>query len=386
LREFDNRRGGHTPPDARQASVAQPLGAILSFLDEPDEPVRRRRPADGPSVDRQTLLVRRTIAGGAGLLVLILLLFAFRGCLDARKERAIKDYDRDAAALLQESDQQSKSLFDLLSSSGGQNRAVDVENNLNQLRVVSDQLVDRSRDLDHPDEVAQAQRFLLETLEFRRDGLAAIADALPTALGDEDRRKGTERVTTEMQSFLASDVIYTRRFVPSLQATLEKENLKDQVRIPSSQFLPNIEWLQPSFVSQRVSRIRTGRGGGQASPGLHGTGLGTVTLGGQTLTPDGSATIKLSGSLKFEAQVVNQGENTETDVTVRIKVGKGQDAIDLDGALDTIAAGETKTVSIPLSEQPPTGQNVSIEVSIEPVPGEQKTDNNKQTFSAIFTR
>jgi CARDB protein len=330
--------------------------------------------------------VRRTIAGGAGLLVLVLLLFAFRGCLDARKERAIKDYDRDVAALLQESGQQSKSLFDLLSSSGGQNRAVDVENNLNQLRVVSAQLVDRARGLDHPDEVAQPQRFLLETLEFRRDGLAAIADALPTALGDQDRRKGTERVTAEMQSFLASDVIYARRFVPSLQATLQKEGLKNQVRIPSSQFLPNIEWLQPTFVSQRVSRIRTGRGGGPASPGLHGDGLGTVTLGGQTLTPGASATVKLGGSLKFEVQVLNQGQNTETDVTVHVKVGKGQDAIDLDGSLDTIAAGETKTVTIPLTGQPPTGQNVPIEVSIDPVPGEQKTDNNKQTFSVIFTR
>ena len=32
----------------------------------------------------------------------------------------------------------------------------------------------------------------------------------------------------------------------------------------------------------------------------------------------------------------------------------------MDGTLDTIAAGETKTVKVALDEQPPTGQNVPI--------------------------
>ena len=53
--------------------------------------------------------------------------------------------------------------------------------------------------------------------------------------------------------------------------------------MPSSQFLPNIQWLQPSYVSRQVSRIRTGSGSRDepAAPGLHGNGLGSVTLGGQ---------------------------------------------------------------------------------------------------------
>jgi hypothetical protein len=43
-------------------------------------------------------------------------------------------------------------------------------------------------------------------------------------------------------------------------------------------------------------------------------------------------------------------------------------------------------VSIPVKKTPPTGQAVPITVEVQPVPGEKKTDNNKQTFSAIFTR
>jgi hypothetical protein len=43
-------------------------------------------------------------------------------------------------------------------------------------------------------------------------------------------------------------------------------------------------------------------------------------------------------------------------------------------------------VTIPLSEQPPTGQNVPIKVRVKPVPGEKVTDNNEADFTVIFTR
>ena len=43
-------------------------------------------------------------------------------------------------------------------------------------------------------------------------------------------------------------------------------------------------------------------------------------------------------------------------------------------------------MSIPLSEQPPTGQNVPITVRVKPVPGEEVTDNNEAEFTVIFTR
>ena len=43
-------------------------------------------------------------------------------------------------------------------------------------------------------------------------------------------------------------------------------------------------------------------------------------------------------------------------------------------------------MTIPLAEQPPTGQNVPIKVEVEPVPGEEMTDNNEADFTVIFTR
>jgi hypothetical protein len=326
------------------------------------------------------------MAAGVGLVVLIVLVFALKSCLGARQERAMKDYVREVTDITQVSNQQGAALFRVLRGSGTRNQAVDYENTLNGFRLQSAQLVDRARELDHPGDVKEAHDYLLETLEFRRDGLKGIADNLPKALGDQDRREGTDRVTVQMQLLLSSDVIYLERFDPALARALEGKDLADSVRRPSSRFLPDVQWLEPSYVSDRVSALRTGSGGGAASPGLHGDGIGSVSLGGQALAEDGSTTVTLGNDLAFEAQVINQGDNTETDVTVKATIGRGADAIELSGKLDSIASGETKSVTIPVDEQPPTGQSVPVVVEVGKVPGEEKTDNNKLSASVIFTR
>ncbi len=320
-----------------------------------------------------------------GLLLVVLFFLGVRGCLNARKESALKDYAGDSAELVRESDQQSGQLFRLLSGTRSPEQTVDVENSLNAFRNQSAQLVDRARATDRPDQMSRAQRFLLETLEFRRDGLAAIADALPMALSDQGRQQGTNKIAAEMRSFLASDVIYSQRFVPNLRRPLNEEGLLDDVRIARSRFLSDIAWLDPAKVRERISGIRSGRRR-TATPGIHGNSLVSVSLGGETLTQTGSTTVQISRDVSFKVQVSNQGESTETEVPVRVTVGRGPRTIELEKVVDELAAGRTDTVEIPLAETPPTGQALPVKVVVEPVPGEQKKENNEQTFSVIFTR
>ena len=315
-------------------------------------------------------------------MVLILLVLGVRGCLSARAEQALQDYVTDANELARQSNAEGDSLFKILSGSGGQQEAVNTENALNGLRVESSGLVDRARDLDVPDDVSTAQDYLLETLELRRDGLAAVADAIPGALADQERRQSTNRVAQMMRVFSASDVLYNLRYVPSVERAANEAEVATEDPVEST-FLADTEWLDPAFVADQVASVRSGedQGDDAAAPGLHGNGLGTVTLGGIALTPGASASVPLADDLTFEVQVANQGENTETDVPVRVTVGD----IEADGQVDEIAAGETQTVSITLPEQPTAGDAVDVEVEIEPVPGEEQTDNNSATFSVIFT-
>jgi hypothetical protein len=331
-------------------------------------------------------MVRRALAVGAGLLVLIIFVFGIRGCLDSRKDSAINDWVRDVDALMKVSNGESDALFDQLSGGGGSD--VEVENALNSFRIQSAQLVDRANDLDHPDDLNSAQSQLVETLQFRAEGIAQIADQLPSALTDGEQAEGAaDEIAKAMQLFLTSDQIYVRRVLPNLDSVLKERGLKQT--LTESTFLKDLSWLDPADVADRLGGISSDGGGGEdgeAAPGLHGNGLGTVTLGGQTLVPGGSTSVTATGDLAFEVQVVNQGENTETDVKVTATVGSGGDETTAEGVIETIAAGESQTVSIPLEGTPPTGQAVPITIEVELVPGEDESvGNNAGEFSVIFT-
>jgi hypothetical protein len=332
-------------------------------------------------------MVRRTIAIVAGVIVLILLVLLVRSCFESRNKNAIKDYANDSAELLRASKVEGDGLFQLLQGQGGADQATSIINQLNGYRSESASLVDRANRLDVPGDLNDAQNELLSVLELRRDGLAKVTNALRIALGDENRREGTTEVAKQMQVFLASDVVDTLRFRADLFDVLGDKDLSAP-QLPAKGFVPDIQWLQPDFVADQVNALRTGSGGGgTATPGLHGNGIAAVTLGGVALAPGGSGTsVQLSEDLAFEVQVQNQGENTENDVTVTVTVGDGGDADERDKTIDTIAPGEIQTVTIPLDTQPPTGQNIPIKVTVKPVPGEQKTDNNTQESSVIFTR
>jgi hypothetical protein len=330
-------------------------------------------------------MVRRTIAIGAGLLVFILLVLLFRGCLDARKERAMEEYVSDTNELVGLSKAESRALFDILRAPSGDDQAsVDRQNQANGLRVDSATLSDRARDLDVPDELSGAHDYFLEALDLRRDALAEVADQLPGALAEEERRQSTERIAQMMRVFVASDVLLVSRWREELIDALEAEEIGARPpRDGALTFVEEIDWVNPDFLADEIAGIRGSDG--TAAPGLHGNGLGTVSLAGVALTPGGSATVPLTEDAAFDIQVVNQGDSTETDVPVTVTVGSGGDALELEETIPEIAAGEQKPVTIPLSEQPPTGQNVSITVRVEPVDGEAVTDNNEAEFIVIFT-
>jgi hypothetical protein len=329
-------------------------------------------------------MVRRTIAIVGGLVLFILLVLLFRGCLDARKERSMEDYVRNSNELVTLSKAESEQLFDILQAPSDPDQAINRENQVNQLRVDSATLSDRARDLDVPDELSEAHDYFLEGLDLRRDALAVVANALPNALAEEERRTSTEAIAQVMQVFLASDVLLRNRFRPVLRDALEAEGIDEEPAAPGElTFVEDVDWVNPDFVADEIAGIRPDGG---ATGGLHGNGLVSVSLAGVPLTPGGSATVPLAEDAAFDVEVQNQGESTETDVRVTVTVGSGGDAIEAEETIDEIAVGEAKVVTIPLGQQPPTGQNVGITARVEPVPGEEVTDNNEAEFTVIFTR
>jgi hypothetical protein len=372
---------------------------VSFFDDEPDEPTRVTRPARPRSTGGATRTagglpgpdeVRRRRAGGLGILVvvLILLVVLVNSCVSNRRERALKDYNREVASLVESSDDQvSKQLFDVLDGGGSSN---DVQVAVNQVRLVAEEDVKRAKNLSVPGDAEAAQRYLELTLNLRADGVGKIANLLPTAMSTQaGASDAIRKIAGQMQAFLASDVVYSQRTAPLIQQALDDNNISGQT-IARSQFLPSIGWLDAAQVGARLNPdagTGTGTPSGAAAPGTHGHGLVTVKVGNITLQPGSIVNrIPATSGLAFDVTIANQGENDETDVTVNLRITGAGKPIVVRKKLNQTKAGTNATVTLTLGQTPPIGKAVTIEVSVTPVKGEKKTDNNKQTYTALFTR
>jgi hypothetical protein len=335
--------------------------------------------------------VRRAVAAGIGLLVIVLLVVGVRGCLNNRQEQALKDYNRDVAGLVQDADENTTDFFQALSSAGSSPN--DLQTQVNQLRVRAEGQTRKAVDLDVPGEMLPAHRNLVVTLSLVQEAIGKVAEKLPSALASDATvaENGVTSIAGEMQAFTAADVVYTRRVAAAIQEVLDEEEIGGQT-IQRSSFQQNLGWLDPDLVARRIGSD-AGRGagggatGGEPAPGLHGHGLVSAAVGDRALTAGGAANrITASSNVSFRAVIANQGENIERDVRVRVRIRGAGKTITAQKTVDETRPGTNTEVSIPLGQAPPIGEPVEITVEVRAVGGEQKTDNNSQTFTALFTR
>jgi hypothetical protein len=334
-------------------------------------------------------MVRRAVAFGVGLLLLLLAFFGIQSCFESRKENALKDYNREVSAVMAESDENAQALFEQLGQDGA--TPVDLQTNVNQLRVRAEEQRRRAEDFGVRDEVRPAHEALLLVLGLRQGAIGRIAEKIPTALGNEGADEAVEQIAGQMQAILASDVVYSQRVAAFIQQALNDAEIGGQT-VAQSQSLPNLGWLEPATVAGRINADGGAAGGeegedGEVAPGLHGHELGAVSVGDVTLAPGGTANrIPASGNVAFDVAFTNGGENDETDVVVTLQVSGAGEPITVRRTVDQTRAGAEATVSIPLGQAPPIGTPVTIEVEIAEVPGEENLDNNTASFTALFTR
>ena len=366
----------------------------LSFFDEDDEPrrgprPRRTAPAGDASMDQQTVLVRRALAVGGLILLLIVLGLLVRSCTSSAKENALRDYNREVSSIVRESDTQVSQPFFALLNQAGEESPQDLQTNISGYRVQAEAQLDQAKALGVPEEMRKAHRSLLIALEFRRDGLGLIAEKIRGALGDEGTTADAAiaSIAGQMQTFLASDILYQARVAPLIRRGLAGADITGQ-RPAGSRFLPGVEWLDDATVAAKLGQEgggSTARRGGTPAPGLHGTGLDAVSVGDTKLTPDAPNRLPASEDIAFTVSFANQGENDEFDVRVVLRIVGGPKAIRVARTVDTVARGQTAEVSIPLGQKPPTGTAVTVEAEVAKVPGEEKIDNNKGEYDVLFT-
>lgn len=333
-------------------------------------------------------MVRRIVAAGVGLVVVLVLVFGIRGCLDSRREQALKDYNRDVSGVVADADANAERFFATLSG-GGSTQTDDVQSEVNQLRFRAQALTKRAEAIEVPDEMRPAQRNLILALSLVQEAMAKTAEKLPAALSSDAATAipAVEAIAGEMQAFDAANVVYNRRTAALIKQILDDNEIGGQV-IETSSFLQNLGWLAPSTVAKRIdSQAARGAGDGAATDvtGLHGHGLLAVSVGTQTLVPGKGNRILAASSVTFTAKIANQGDSAETDVRVRVRIRGAGDPITEQSVVDQTAAKSETTVSVRV-DQPPIGEAVTITVQVLPVPGEKNTTNNTFTFPALFDR
>jgi len=334
--------------------------------------------------DRQEIQVRRAVAATALLVVLILIVIGVHSCQVSQRNSSLKDYNNNVSSLIQGSDQTGHQLFTLLSSGGGSGNATNLQAQINEARLGAENQLSRAKGIEVPDEVKPAQQNLLLALQMRRDGIADIAQQIQPALGGAASQDAINQIATDMARFYGSDVVYKGYTLPELASALHSAGIgvggNNGESFNSGQFLPDVQWLTPSFVATQLhATLPTSTK--KPTPGLHGHELNSVSVGGTTLQTGSTNTIPASPPPTFTLSFTNTGQNTESNVGCKVTVSgtsvSGQTTV------PQTTAGQQSTCQVTLSSAPTTG-SYTVSATVAPVAGEKNTSNNTQSFPVTF--
>jgi len=329
-------------------------------------------------------MVRRRIAAGVAVVLLIVIVLVINGCLKSQKQQSLKNYNQSVGTLAQESETQvAQPLFTELTGASSKS-AIDVQQQVNQLRMQAQKIAEQARALSVPGEMSEAQRNLLLTLDLRVEGITKLAALVPTAVGSQSKQ-ASNQIAADMEIFLASDIVYSQRAAPLIQEALAGSGIHGLSTAPS-RFLPNLGWLEPNTVASRITGQSSTSQNGQTVTGNHGSALVSTSVGTNTLAGEGTINhVTGGGSPTFTVTLENSGEFPESNVKVDVTVTAGGKQFKASHVVNQTQPGTKVNVEIPVSGIPLAVAS-KIEVNIEGVPGENDLENNKATYLAIFSQ
>jgi hypothetical protein len=365
----------------------------LSFFDEADEPLtepRMRRPPGGggrpprrrgrPPSQQQQFMVRRVVAGAVLLVVVIVIALGIHSCEVSQRNTALRNYATGVATQIANSHQTGQSLFKDLVSGGD---AVALQNSINNLAGQAADQLSSVKGLNVPDEMKTAQGHMVLAFQMRHDAIAGIAGQVQPAKS-KSGGDAVNAIAGDIATLYASDVLYKNYAGKEIAAALHgvgiTPNSLNGPPISDLQFVPNLQWLEPSFVAAKLGTSVQGPHG-KPSPGTHGSELNSCSVAGTTLLTAGGNTLASNPPPTFSCTFTDTGQNNETDVTVKVQVNgtsvKGQTVE------PQTTAGQQYTVQISLNSPPPTGVQ-TVTATVVPVNGETVTSNNTQSYPVTF--
>jgi hypothetical protein len=317
------------------------------------------------------------------ILVVVLLVVWIEGCAaDAKRERN-SSYLADIGAIGNASARLGQQLSTLLTTPGLNQEDLDAK--LGGYVQTAENQVQRAQDLNAPGPMEVPNAGAVEALRYRANGLRGLQTAFKETADETDASAAGELLLAQTQRLLASDIIWTDSFQEPAEVVLQEEGIEG-LDVPSSEFVTADDLVSQSSLAAIWQRIQGASTGGTPT-GLHGNQIASVKAlpSGQLLSTTTETTIQVTDELAFEVGVTDSGESQEVRVKVTLTIPKQPDPIVLTETIPIIDPGETKTVRFRVGALVPFGEQTTVKVDVDPVPGETNTSNNTAEYPVIFT-
>jgi uncharacterized protein YoxC len=340
---------------------------------------RRRLPKRPPSPPGGPQLYRLGVLIAGAIVLAVVLILVVQSCRSNQKQSEYEGYVDDVSGIASASEELGGQLNTSLTTPGI--TLEDLRGDVEGLRDQQEQLLRSAEELQPPGPLLEQQESLVETMQFRVNGLAGLATALAQVAQSSNAEQTGAALASQAQRLVASDIVYADAFEEPTGRVLEDEDIGD-VPVPGSKFVQNPEFASPDAWGLIVQRLTQSPEGG----GLHGNGIQAVRWlpGGEELSPSADNTVVASDNLAFEVVVENSGDSQETQVAVRLVIQQSP-RIRKEQQIDLINPGETETVTFRDIGNVTFSTRTTMIVTVEPVPGETNEDNNSAQYRVIFT-
>jgi hypothetical protein len=334
-------------------------------------------------------MVRRAVAGVAIVVVVILMVVGIHSCQVSATNSALKNYNTSVGMLVKLSDQTGSQVFSLLHGASGDPT---VQTKLDAQKSSAESELTQAQNLSVPDQVKTAQQNFLLTLSLRSSGVSDIAAVIQQALARSTAQQAVNSIATDMEKFLASDVVYTTQTATQIAGALHAAGIpvggSSGETIEPTNFFPNVAWLNQRYIATQLgaptSSSTSSTSGPNPCPSVCGHQLNSVSVGGVALSTGGGNTIPASPAPAFSLNYTNNGQVTQTNVTLLVTVTTSSGTtITAQMVVPSTKAGQTYDTQVTLPKAPPTGQ-AQVTAKVLGVPGETYLPNNTLTFPVTF--
>jgi hypothetical protein len=331
------------------------------------------------------------LLGAVAILVAILVFFglAIQSCASTSTHDQYASYMADASKIAKSSEDNGAQVTKALTTSGSKPAAIATQ--LDGIAQSEHQNLEAARKLSPPGAIRPENLQLQESLQLRISGVEGMAKTMQQVAKATSTKGYAATLADQASRLTASDVVWSDLFQQPANAQMAKDGVKG-VQAPSSQFVADDSLVSEHEMSLILGRVKgsssssSSSGSGATPTGSHGSALVSVQAlpSGQVLSQTQQNTVTAGTDLGFKVTVENSGGSQEVGIEVTLTIQQTP-AIVKTQRIQVINPGEQQAVTFKNLGDVKFARPETLSVNIAAVPGETNLNNNRGTFSVIFS-